>query len=66
VTVQGEPMCNCGWLLAPTQVNPGDIPNAAIADFVCEKCGRAYRWTGVPRRLVPALSVVARRSEGKP
>jgi len=65
VIVQDEPVCNCGWLLAPTPVNH-DNPNAAISDFVCEKCGRAYRWTGVPRRLVPALSVIARRSEGKP
>jgi DNA-directed RNA polymerase subunit RPC12/RpoP len=42
---------SCGSLLVPPSLAIGfRIP--AEADYVCMKCGRPYRWSGTPPRLI--------------
>jgi CheY-like chemotaxis protein len=62
----------CGSVLVPPELASGlRIPSTA--DYVCLKCGRAYRWKGNPRRLsllvavdkkktVPSLSDLPRKA----
>jgi hypothetical protein len=50
----------CGSLLVPPELASGfKIPIGT--DYVCLQCGRPYRWTGNPARLI--LLVAAERHE---
>jgi predicted RNA-binding Zn-ribbon protein involved in translation (DUF1610 family) len=45
-----EACSRCGGFLFPPHLAP-ELEIQVAADFVCPNCGRAYLWSGTPRKL---------------